>query len=882
MTPIATYRLQLRPGFGFAEAGAVVPYLAKLGVSHVYLSPFLQAAPGSTHGYDVVDPGRANDELGGNEGYAQLCAVLRRYGLGQILDVVPNHMSIASPEHNPWWWDVLENGPASRYASYFDVDWSPPEDRLRNRILVPILGDHYGRVLAAGDIRLQCRGAAITVVVYDRQLPVAPISLAGPLGRAASAVRSARLGFLADAFASLPAPASEDAGSRQRRQRDRAILGEMLAGLVEAEEPVAAAIESEVQRINGDRGELHELLEMQNYRLAYWRTARSDLDYRRFFDINELAALRIEDPIVFSATHETLLGWASAGDVDGLRIDHPDGLRDPLRYFERLRERAPRLWIVAEKILAVEETLPASWPIQGTTGYDFLNRVGGLFVAPEGGPPLDRCLADFLGDDIGAFADLAVAKKRQVLRELLASDLARLTQSFVGVCEASLETRDHTRDRLREALVETLVRMPVYRTYVGPDGGASPHDAAVIDEVTREAAAHRPDLDADMFAILAASLRGADVRDVSVELRGRFQQLSGTVMAKGVEDTAFFAYPRLVCLNEVGGEPDCFGTTVDGFHAHCARVQRDWPETMTTLTTHDTKRSEDARLRIAAISEVPDRWSRSVGAWSRHNRRRHVPCDAVDRATEYLLYQTLVAAWPIDAERLTTFLRKAVREAKTHTSWLQPNPEYEEAVLRFACAVIGDRDFVAMLEEFLASILAPARVHSLSQRLLQLCAPGVPDIYQGCEFWDDSLTDPDNRRSVDFAKRSASLDRWRESRADPRDESPSDEAKLWLIAKTLEVRRRRIAAFGATGSYAPMFATGRHAARVVAFVRGGAAIVVAPRLLVSFDGDWGDTRITLPAGEWSNAFDEGPALSGSIPVEELWRRFPCALLERSG
>ncbi len=878
---IATYRLQLRPEFGFAEAAAVVPYLARLGVSHVYLSPFLQAGTGSTHGYDVVDPRQVNAELGGEEGYTQLCRVLREHRLAQLVDVVPNHMSIAEPERNPWWWDVLENGPASVYAGYFDVDWQGPESRLRDRVLVPILGDHYGRVLEAGEIRLDRRGAAITVRVYDRQLPLAPISLAEPLARAAAECGSDALAFLADAFAELPSPSATDPESLQRRRRDRAVLATWFERLVGESTDVSVAVEHEVARINASVADLHELLERQNYRLAYWRTARQDLDYRRFFDINELAALRVENPVVFAAIHEWVLARVRSGDIDGLRIDHPDGLRDPQQYFARLRDAAPQAWIVVEKILAAGETLRDTWPVSGTTGYDFLNVVGGLFVDGHAERDFDRTYAEFLGRSIEGFEDVACAKKGAVLRELLGSDVARLTEAFVRVCEADLDSRDFRRDELRGALEAVLARLPVYRAYVRGDGTAADEDRAIVARAVEAARPARPDLDGELFDKLAAILDGRDARSGTSELRARFQQLSATVTAKGEEDTAFYSYLRLACLNEVGGDPGVFGTPADAFHEHCLRIARDWPRTLTTLTTHDTKRSEDARLRIAALTEIPERWRSAVLAWGQHNARHRTHADVPDRGSEYLLYQTLVGTWPIDAERLIGFLRKAAREAKERTSWTRIDEEYERGLEEFCRRVMADATFVATLEELLRTVVPAARLHSLAQRLLQLVAPGIPDIYQGTELWDESLTDPDNRREVDFRLREGLLARIEGT--SPEEASSAMEggfAKLWLIAKTLRLRRRLPEAFGAEGGYESLRMDGPERRRAIGCVRGGIVAAVVPRFQASFKGEWKDTRVELPPGRWADALGSGVPFVGATRLAELWRAFPVALLEK--
>ncbi|HXV64158.1 MAG TPA: malto-oligosyltrehalose synthase [Vicinamibacteria bacterium] len=879
--PRATYRLQLGPELGFDDVVTVIPYLKQLGVSHVYLSPYLQAAPGSTHGYDVVDHGRVNEELGGAAAHSRMCEALRHHDLGQVIDVVPNHMSIRSPKHNPWWWDVLENGPSSLYAHCFDVDWSHPDDRMRNRVLVPILGDQYGRVLGNGVIRLKRSGAVFTFSVYDHVLPVAPISLAGPLGRAAVRCKSEDLSFAADVLRALPAPTVTDRELRRRRHRDKAAIIRFLAQLFEQNPQVARAVDEQLDQVNGNVDELHDSLERQNYRLAYWRSAAHDLDYRRFFDINELVALRMEDRSVFEATHRLVLGWTREGIVNGLRIDHPDGLRDPEQYLERLRRSAPRAWIVVEKILEPGEVLPPSWPVDGTTGYDFLNCLGGLFVDPDGEEPLTSLYREFVGDDPGDFDDLIRRKKRLVLTDLLASDVMRLTHLLVRVCETHLDQRDYTRAELRQAIEEVLIWLPVYRTYVRPDREPTEWDREILSTTIRLAREACLDLDERLFDFLLELLVGRHSGAAELEWVYRLQQLSGPAMAKGLEDTALYCFHRLVCLNEVGGHPGRFGTTIHQFHDHCARIQEQWPATMTATSTHDTKRSEDVRTRIALLSEIPERWREVVGRWAEHNRCHREGDGWPDRAMEYLVYQTLVGAWPIGEERLVGYLNKAAREAKIHTSWTRPHAAYEEALSAFASRLVNDSAFAEDVEAFVTPLKRPARAHSLAQALIKLCAPGVPDIYQGNELWEHSLTDPDNRRSVDFARRRELLHEL-ESLSVKAILAREEEGlpKLWVTHRALRLRAARRASFGAKGVYRALDASGKHRHRVVAFARGADVIVVAPRLLLGLGGHWADTTLELPRASWTNVLSGRQGLSGTIAMSELFAEFPVALLER--
>ncbi len=893
--PRATYRIQLTPTFTFDDAAALAPYLEALGVSHVYASPYLRAMPGSLHGYDVVDPRQVNPELGGEAAHARFSAALGRHGLGQVLDIVPNHMAIGP--QNPWWWDVLENGPASRWAMTFDVDWAHPEPHLRERVLLPVLGDHYGRVLEAGDLRLEWDGARFTIRYHDQRFPVAPRSLDELLAVAAERADSAELGFLGDAFGALPPSTVVDPALRERRHRDKEVLKVRLAVLAAEEPRVAEAIEAAMAAANADLDALDRMLERQNYRLAWWRAARRDLGYRRFFDVTTLAGLRIEDARVFAETHALVLEWLAAGVLDGLRIDHPDGLLDPEGYLRRLRWASPRAWIVVEKVLEPGEELRRSWPVAGTSGYEFLRRVNGLFVDPAGEAAMTELQARITGEE-RPFAAIAEEAKQAVLDEVLGSELGRLTAMLLDVLERLRRHRDHTRHDLHEALRAILVAFPVYRTFVrldiGEDGRrvatVAPEDEAVVGEAISRAKALRPDLPADLFDIVGDLLllrRPGD--ELEEELALRFQQLTGPVMAKGVEDTAFYRDLRLVSLNEVGGDPGSFGTSPASFHEASRLAQERWPLGMLTTSTHDTKRSEDVRARLAVLSEVPDRWSGFV----EHLRRlgdRHRTAAGPDGHAEYLLYQTLVGAWPIGFDRLRPYLVKALREAKLRTSWTDPDEAYEAAVLGFAGGLLGDAEARESFDGFVREILWSGRVNSLAQLLLKLTAPGVPDIYQGTDLWDLSLVDPDNRRPIDLDLRRRVLaeltgdappppEALRGRLDDPVEPGSPKLAVLWAA---LGVRARLPEAFGASGTYAPLAATGSAAHHVVAFVRSDDVVPVVPRLTVSLAGAWGDTRLALPEGTWRDELsgEVHPGGAEGHPVASFLARFPVALLVR--
>ena len=879
--PRATYRVQLRSEFGFDAAAAIAGYLADLGVSHLYSSPYLQAARGSMHGYDVVDPTRVNEELGGEEAHARLCRTLGEHGLGQVLDVVPNHMAITE-RRNTWWWDVLENGAASRYADYFDVDWNPPQARLRDTVLLPILGDHYGRVLEDGELELVRRDGKFEIHYHEHRMPVAPRSLDTLIAAAARRCGSPDLFFIADALGQLPPATATDRQSVARRHRDKEVLAGQLARLAGERPEVARALDEVVAGINADPDRLDELLQRQNYRPAFWRTAGQELDYRRFFDVHTLIGLRMEDERVFADTHALVLRWLRDGVLDGVRIDHPDGLRDPQEYFERLRAEAPEAWIVVEKILEPGEPLRASWPVAGTTGYDFLNRVGGLFVDRAGEEPLTALYTELTGESAG-WGELVREKKLLVLSELLASDVNRLAEVFLEVCERHRRHRDYTRFELRQAIREVVAAFPVYRTYVQAERGMVEElDRRYVDEAIATAKARRPDLPADLFDFFRGLLLLEVHGEVEGELVMRFQQLTGPAMAKGVEDTAFYNFHRLTALNEVGGSPGDFGLCVEAFHQLSAETLQRWPLAMLATSTHDTKRSEDVRARISLLSEIPEPWGEAARRWFARNAK-HRRGDLPDRNAEYLLYQSLVGAWPISVERATAYMEKAAREAKVHTSWMRQNPEYEEALRAFVTGVLEDAGFVADLEAFMAPLVEPGRINSLAQTLIKLTAPGAPDFYQGTEIWDFSLVDPDNRRPVDYDLRRRLLADLKRGMTPEEILARGDEGlpKLWVIHQGLHLRRRRPGPFGSQGEYEPLRAEGPRAGHAIGFLRGGEVAVVVPRLPLRLKGDWQGTTVELPSGSWRDELTGDAVEGGRIAAADLLARFPVALLVRS-
>jgi (1->4)-alpha-D-glucan 1-alpha-D-glucosylmutase len=875
--PSSTYRIQLQAGFDFDAAIGVVDYLSQLGISHVYCSPYLQAAPGSTHGYDVVDYTRVNVELGGEKGLARFCAKLGSRNLGQVLDIVPNHMAIAG-HYNVWWWDTLENGPASRYAPYFDIEWNAAEERLRNKVVLPLLGDHYGLVLAAGELTLERQGGHFVFRYKDHTFPIAPESMAELLGEAAERCGSSHLGFLADTLFRLSA-ADVEWGSLLAHHRNKEAVWDLLARLCIEHPEVGAAIDQAVQETNANIEELDALLSRQNYRLSRWRVAERELVYRRFFDINTLVGICTEKEQVFLDTHLLILEWLRTGQLDGVRVDHPDGLRDPAQYFQRLRSASPDCWIVAEKILAPDERLPDAWEIAGTTGYDFLSIAGGLFVDPRGEAPLNELYRAFTGAPVD-FPSVAREKKHQILRELLGSDINRLTALFLQICEDNRDYRDYTRHEIHEAIRQVVACFPVYRTYIRAAAEeVSETDIRYVSDAIDAAKSGRPDLEERLFEFLRDVLLLRVQGPQEQEFVMRFQQITAAATAKGVEDTAFYCFGRLLSLNEVGGDPGRFGVTIDDFHKWCEEMQAHRPFNLLATSTHDTKRSEDTRIRISLLSENPSAWAEMVNRWSSSNAR-HRTGEYPDRKTEYFVYQTLVGTWPISRERLTGYMRKAVREARENTSWISPNAAFENSLDQFCESILADSEFTADLEKFLYRIIGAARDTSLSLLLLKLTAPGIPDIYQGTELWDLSLVDPDNRRPVDFELRKrllAELDQLCPSQILARAEEGLP--KLWTLRQALRIRNLHHESFGAKGHYTALWPTGPKSAHLVAFQRGRNVIVVVPRLLLNLES-WDSTLLEIPEGNWRNQFTGDPLDGGKIEVGTLFRRFPVALLTR--
>jgi (1->4)-alpha-D-glucan 1-alpha-D-glucosylmutase len=873
----SSYRLQLHADFTFGDASNLAAYLKELGVSHIYCSPYLQAAKGSMHGYDVVDPQKVNREIGGEQGHTQFCDTLRALDLGQVLDIVPNHMA-TGPE-NRYWWDVLENGPSSRYATWFDVDWNSAEVKLQNKVLIPVLGEQYGRALSANQIVIHYEGESFQVRYMDHRFPLAPRSLAVPLALAAKSINTPMLNFVADSLARLPSPDPTDLDLLAARHRDKAILYELLLRLSTEQPEVTAAIQWAVNEINKNTDTLDALLNLQNYRLAYWRTADQELGYRRFFDINSLIGVRVERSHVFQATHCRIIEWLRDGVLDGVRVDHPDGLRDPEQYFERLRASAPDAWILAEKILEPGESLRPAWPIAGTTGYDFLNVCNGLLVNGEGLSELTSIYNNFTGET-ESFESLVHEKKLAVEHESLGSDVNLLAHLFVEICENNRDRRDYTRAEIRRAIREVAACFSVYRSYVVPDRNQiTDEDRREIGDAVALAKTQRSDIDPELFDFIGKVLSLETRGNLESEFLLRFQEFTSPVMAKGVEDTAFYCFNRMIGLNEVGAAPNSNGIAIDQFHDYCSRMQAQQPLAMTTLSTHDTKRSDDVRARLAVLTEIPSRLRAAVYRWSRRNRRFKAG-SVPDQNTEYFLYQTLIGAWPISKDRIVAYMEKAVREAKQQTSWTHQNKEFEDALKAFIEQILDSAEFVSELEGLVAQVLLPGRINSLTQTLLKCAAPGVPDSYQGSELWDLRLVDPDNRGPVDYEIRRSML-------AELKAGLPVDEImkrmdsglpKLWLIHQVLHLRREQPQWFDEKSPYTALPTDGSRATHVIAFLRADSVAAIAPRWNVRLGSGFGSTIVELPSGRWQNLLTGEVVNGGTVRVKSLLQRFPVALL----
>ncbi|MBT1074012.1 malto-oligosyltrehalose synthase [Geobacter grbiciae] len=982
--PTATYRLQFNEGFRFQDAERIVPYLSALGVSDVYASPFFKARAGSMHGYDIVDHNRLNPELGTREDFDSYCDCLGRHGMGQVLDFVPNHMCVEGGG-NERWLDLLENGPSSPHAAFFDVDWSPVKKELADKVLIPVLGDQYGTALEKGELALSFEEGAFFISYYEHRFPIIPKTYCPLLTHRLQELERLlppdheayqELLSIVTAISHLPFYTERDPDLIRERYREKEVIKLRLAALCRDYWPVKTFIDENVRIFNGEKGNprsfdlLDGILRQQVYRLAHWRTATDEINYRRFFDINALGAIRMETPRVFEETHRLVLELVREGKVTGLRIDHADGLYNPTDYFRRLQrscfletrlaglgnrsrareeeepagtlaegilqlydemlEVSPRIkpfYIIGEKILMKNERLPEDWPVHGTTGYEFANAATGLLVDTRNGRRLDTIYARFIHEKPD-FPEIAYQKKKQVMKFSMGGEINTLGHYLNKLSETNRHTRDFTLGSLTKALVEVIAHFPVYRTYTATRKVAD-RDRQYIEYAVARAKRRNPAMSESIFTFIEDVLllrfhdsTSGDEQEQWLDFVMRVQQLTGPVMAKGLEDAAFYVYNRLVALNEVGGTPERFGITIEAFHGQNIERARSIPTALLTTSTHDTKRSEDVRARICVLSEDPGAWHDCLMRWSRMNRPHKATVQGIkvpSRNEECLLYQTIVGAWPAEdftgnerdvfVGRIREYMLKAMREAKVNTSWINPDSVYEEAALHFVDTILQDvtaNNFLADLRRTLPPLIRCGMLNSLSQTLLKVASPGVPDFYQGNELWDFSLVDPDNRRPVDFAKRIAMLDglRTAEEERGPRAltrellETMADgRVKLFLIGKALSHRRAHRSLFE-LGTYLPLEVQGEQSDNVCAFARchdGAMAIAVVPRFFTRLGvpplgaAVWEDTRLVIPAAGSGRACrniftGERVAMSqqegmATLPLSAVLSDFPVALLE---
>jgi (1->4)-alpha-D-glucan 1-alpha-D-glucosylmutase len=984
--PRSTYRIQFNHQFKFSDAKEIIPYLFDLGISDIYASPYFKAARGSLHGYDLLEHNSFNPEVGTDEEYNRFTEELKKHGMGQVLDVVPNHMNISESE-NPWWMDVLENGPSSPFAEFFDIDWRPVKKELENRILLPILGDQYGRVLEKGELRLFFEEGAFFIRYHERRLPVAPVSY-GKILRYRMDEMKEKMGTdhphlqellsILTALIHLPPQTERDPERIVERRREKEIIKRRLWTLYQESEEIHAFIDGNVEALNGAPDDprsfdlLDDLLNQQIYRLAHWRVATEEINYRRFFDINELAAIRMENPEVFKAAHRLVFHLVRKGQVTGLRVDHPDGLYNPSEYLYRLQKacfiqyclravpdhpdavrfeekigrlyeeelsrnpsspvRMP-LYIVGEKILIKSERIPEDWPIESTTGYGYSNSMNGIFIDADHAKAFDDLYVRFTRERVN-YSGLVYEKKKLIMQTSMPGEVNMLAHALNRISERSRNTRDFTLNSLAAAIVEVIAFFPVYRTYA-TSCGVVERDRRYIEQAVSRAKRKNPSLSATVFDFLkeVLLLRFPDhlsepEKKEWIDFVMRFQQITGPVMAKGVEDTAFYVYNRFVSLNEVGGNPERFGTPLETFHGQNIERAKTRPNAMITTMTHDSKRGEDVKSRLNVLSELPGELRECLVRWSRSNRRKKsvLDGDAIpDRNEEYLLYQTLLGTWPVAPinraeqdrfrERIEAYMLKAVREAKVNTSWINPNHSYEEHLLKFIAAVLStdpSNHFIRDFESFQRKLSFYGMLNSLSQTLLKITCPGIPDFFQGRELWDFTLVDPDNRGPVDYLLGKAILDelkgRISNSPADLKDlarelleEWKDGSVKLFLTYRALNFRKEHAQLFPG-GNYIPLPGEGKVDKHLCAFARQHAeqaVLVLVPRFLTGLvaleemplgSKVWGDSAVPLPEEIGGDQFRD--AFTGGIVrpkqrnggrvlfLGEVFDHFSAALLEK--
>ncbi len=986
--PVSTYRLQFNSGFTLADARNIVPYLNELGITDIYASPYFKARKGSLHGYEVVDPNSLNPELGTAEEFDEFVKELGKYGIGQILDIVPNHMCIEYSD-NVWWADVLENGMSSPYSIFFDIDWKPVKKGLENKVLFPILGDQYGNVLENQELRLTLEGGAFFISYFDHKLPVIPDTYEyilkhriEDLERIMSAddLHLAEILSIITALSHLPEYTEKDREKIDERYREKEVIKKRLEKLYNESQEFRSFIEENIRIFNGTKGDhrsfnlLDELLSKQVWRLSYWRVANEEINYRRFFDINNLGAIRMEYADVFTETHRLAFKLIREGKITGLRIDHIDGLYDPSEYFDKLQkncflllhpdwrdqikggmpsehgqpDQGPELlqqyekmvlsdpqfkpfYVIGEKILIRGEEIPDEWLIFGTTGYEFLNSVNGIFVETKNMKMFDAVYNNFIKSAVN-FQDTVYEKKKLVMQVSMSGEINALAQHLNDISEKNRHTRDFTLNSLIRAITEVIACFPVYRTYIN-SVDIKDRDRQYIETAVSKAKRRNPAVSGSIFDFLKDVLLLNIPEELEendkyawLDFTMKFQQITGPVMAKGLEDTAFYTFNRLLSLNEVGGNPDRFGLSLEAFHGQNIERIKFRPHSLIATSTHDTKRSEDVRARINVLSEIPQKWKECLARWGRNNRKMKKIVDgrpAPHRNEEYLLYQTLIGAWPVSPmnekeyevfkTRIKDYMLKAAREAKVNTSWINPDAVYEDSLMDFIEAVMGNMDFMSDFKPFQEMVSGYGMYNSLSQTLLKITCPGVPDFYQGTEIWDFSLVDPDNRRPVDYSRRIESLKKLKnlDSRTEPSKlvreltlNSDSGMIKLYLIYKALNHRRENREVFE-KGDYIPLNGEGGYKMDdLCAFARrlGERAFIAAvPRFFTGLvetheklpcgDEVWRDSVIIVPfenegagyrnifTGEIINTFDKNGKIV--LLLSHVFANFPVALMEKT-
>ena len=987
--PVSTYRLQFNRRFTFSDATKVLPYLDELGISDIYASPYFKARKGTIVGYDIVDPARLNPEIGTGAAYNRLICELQKRKMGQILDIVPNHMYVGS-EDNAWWLDVLENGPSSPYALFFDIDWNPVKRELKNKVLTPVLGEQYGTVLERQELKLIFETGAFFLYCYDRKLPMLPETYVDILKHRIEKLETllpiddpslVKLLSIMTALSCLPSYTEREQSKLAERIREKEIIKKRLYKLHKESRAIRDFIDENVRIFNGTKKEPHsfdllnDLLGKQVWRLSYWRVAAEEINYRRFCDINSLAAIRMEDPVVFKKAHELVLKLIGEGKVTGLRVDHPDGLYDPSEYFKRLQrecflrvrlahaqrvqgkksntpvEASPEpeilrqyaemvasdpqfkpFYVVGEKILSKDEKLPEDWPIFSTVGYVFLNPLNGIFVDTANGKVFDKIYERFIRSKMD-YQDLVYEKKRLIMIVAMSGEINRLAHYLNHLSEKNRHTRDFTLNSLRTTITEVIAFFPVYRTYI-TRAGVHERDRCYVEQAASKAKRKNPALCESIFDFLKNVLLlnypddfGETDKMEWVDFVMRFQQVTGPVMAKGLEDTVFYVYNRLISLNEVGGDPEGFGTRLDAFHGQNIETAKSRPYSLITTSTHDTKRSEDVRARLNVLSEIPGEWHRCLSRWSRLNRKKKLVVHGwmvPDRNDEYLLYQTLLGVWPANrmtvaeyeefTARIRDYMLKATREAKVDTNWISPNVPYEEALLKFIDAILASSSANTFLKDFdilQKKVAYWGMFNSLSQTLLKITSPGVPDFYQGTETWDFSLVDPDNRRPIDFVIRKQMLARLKKELTRPNADSvglarkllrtwPDGLIKLYVTFISLSYRKMHHRLFE-EGAYVPLTVDGQLVEHVCAFARhweGDTVLVIIPRFLTYLVRNvnqlplgqkvWKGSGVVLPEetleNNFVNIFTGETILAAKqhekriLSLGEVFASFPVALL----